>query len=165
MYNGRRSIGRPRGIQRVHKDSIGSFSDRSEMENEENVEANNDDDIDQIEDDDIEMDVAEIELDNNTNDSGRKKSQKNDLSVFMNYCKSSPDCFLRCRVLKKSNLPTAVTSLRTTVLIIQHRSEVSHVPPFSHAQLPNSFAHASESSSDQIFYIISWPSQGRLRWL
>ena len=163
MYNGRRSIGRPRGIQRVHKDSTGSFSDRSEMENEENVEANNDDDIDQIEDDDIEMDVAE--LDNNTNDSGRKKSHKNDLSVFMNYFKSSPDCFLRCRVRKKSNLPPAVTSLRTTVLIIQHRSEVSHIPPFSHAQLPTSFAHASESSSYQIFYVISGPSQGRLHWV
>jgi len=92
MYNGRRSIGRPRGIQRVHKDSTGSFSDRSEMENEENVEANNDDDIDQIEDDDIEMDVAE--LDNNTNDSAtmdtQSKTHTEEEDVVSSQTRSNP---------------------------------------------------------------------------
>ena len=77
MYNGRRSIGRPKGIRRIHKDSIGSLSDRSEMENGDNVKTDNNenddddvDDVDQFDVDDIDM-QNEIEMDSNSNDGAK----------------------------------------------------------------------------------------------
>ena len=73
-YDGRRGIGKPKGIPRIHRDSTGNVFHRPEMEDEGNEQTGEDyedkgDGYDQFEYDDVDIDNG-LEMESNSNDDG-----------------------------------------------------------------------------------------------
>ena len=89
MYNGRRSIGRPKAIQRSYKDSNGSFPDQFEVENKEEAKVEKDN-VEEFDGDDIDLD-ADIEMEQESNE---KRKQRLATLVLFTECFTLASMFI-----------------------------------------------------------------------